>query len=335
MDSVDKTILDIIQRSFPIDAHPYRILGFEAGISEAEAWQRVENLRNGGIIRRIGGIFDSRNLGYVSTLCAAKVPQDKIKVMAEMSQGITEITHNYVRDHVYNMWFTVIASSQERLVQVLNQVRDVIGSTEAYSLPAIKIFKIGVIFDFKGKSVPYPGQRLLPGSKKSDHDLSGKYSQAYNLTEKDKALIRLLQTNLPHSLTPFADLAKELCLLEEEILSRIQNLLDLQVMRRLGAILYHYKAGFTSNAMGVWIVPEKRVDEVGKKMAEFREVSHCYQRPTLPDWPYNLFTMIHGHSNVECEQIMSRIAQATEIPDYQLLFSKTELKKSSMRYFTS
>jgi len=324
LDAVDQAILNKIQVAFPLDSRPYLQIGEEVGISENEAWQRVDTLRKKGIIRRIGAIFDSRSLGYVSTLCAAKVPEAKISILAQLMQGITEITHNYLRNHPkYNLWFTIIAESQERLEEVLTIVQTSLNSKEVYNLPAIQVFKIGVVFSLGSESINPNEGYSIP-----------KHFPRYVITDKDKILIKQLQEDLPTSLRPFSDLAKGLEMDEGYVIANTQRLMDSSVMRRLGAILVHRKAGFTSNAMGVWIVPEDKVGEIGSMMAEFKEVSHCYHRPVLPDWPYNLFTMIHGHSDKECQRIMERISEVTGMKDYSLLFSYKELKKSSMRYFT-
>lgn len=338
MDNLDRIILNTIQRNFPLDVRPYRRLAAEAGISEDEAWQRVQTLKANGIIRRIGGVFDSRSLGYVSTLCAAQAPAGKIPVLTALMEGITEITHNYLRDHHYNMWFTIIASSEERLQRILQQVREALGQDTVFSLPAQKIFKINVDFNFQDQETNRSHNVIkVKDHGKEQQDVRQATEAGRNsspvLTEDDKALVRLLQEDLPGSLTPFADLAGELEVNDQDVLEKIRRLLKTNVMRRLGAILVHHKAGFTANAMGVWVVPEERVEEAGFKMAGFPEVSHCYLRPKLPAWPYNIFTMIHGQSRQECRDIMEKISRSTQLQDYTMLFSESELKKSSMRYF--
>lgn len=329
MDTLDKAILNIIQGAFPLVPRPYQAIGQQIAISEREAFERIEALKRRKIIRRLGGIFDSRNLGYVSTLCAARVPAAKIPQLAEFMLDITEITHNYLRNHFYNMWFTVIACSERRLKQILDSIRTVLGSNEVYSLPAEKIFKIEVRLSFKdgglSPKVPSTGSFGQIGRKTPATKIT--------ITEQDKALIRLIQDNLPASLTPFADIARELQRDEHDVLTTLQKFLDIGILRRLVAILYHQKAGFTSNAMGVWSVPEQRVDEVGYKLASFAEVSHCYQRSTPPSFPYNLFTMVHARSDEECRALMAKMAEKVNITNYTMLFSHTELKKSSMRYF--
>lgn len=336
MDALDRSLLNTVQTSFPIDARPYQVLAELNKTTEQEAWQRVQALRDEGLIRRLGGVFDSHRLGYKSTLCAAKVPEDKIQLLAELLQGMPGVTHNYLRSHKYNMWFTLIAPSQCEVEQILDKVKEALGSPEVYSLPATRLFKIRVDFDFNTEKPESESDRQP--EQEQECFSPGAWNKAekpepYPVDQQDKAMIRALQGDLPGTLTPFADLAKELAWEEGAVLDRTQKLVNAGLIRRFGAVLRHQKAGFTANAMGVWIVPEEKAEEIGKIMAAFREVSHIYQRPTLPDWPYNLFTMIHGRSAEECQEVMKSISQATGIQDYDMLFSQMELKKSSMQYF--
>lgn len=154
-----------------------------------------------------------------------------------------------------------------------------------------------------------------------------------SISELDKCIIRALQEDLPLSPEPFKKLAEDLGIEEEMLLKKVQFFLDSGMMRRFGATLRHQKVGFKANAMVVWKIPPSRSKEVGHHMAQFAEVSHCYERPTYPDWPYNLFTMIHATSKEECHTIAKKIALTVGFFDYDLLFSSHELKKVSMRYF--
>ncbi len=329
METVERRILNNIQVVFPNTPRPYRLVGKDVGITEEEAWQRVRSLRENGIIRRIGGVFESRHLGYITTLCTAEMSKTKVPVVADLMQVIDEITHNYLRDHPkYNMWFTIIASSQQRIESIISDIRAASGGNRVYSLPAIKVFKVGVIFNLGAEESQNPS-RMMQGRPQVDAGSSSPPA----ITENDKKLVRLLQEDLPYSMTPYSDLADELGTDARDLFSGIQRFLEQGIMRRLGAILSHRKSGFTSNAMGVWAVPEERVNEAGMRMAEFKEVTHCYQRQTFPDWPYNLFTMIHGNSDQKCRDIMVKISEVTGINNYALLFSDKELKKTSMRYF--
>jgi len=356
MDALDRALLNIIQTDFPITSRPYATLAQLVGSSEYEAWSRILSLRQKGIIRRLGGVFDSHRLGYKSTLCAAKVPEDKIQVLADLLMDLPGVTHNYLRNHAYNMWFTLIAPSQTEVEKTLTKIRETVGTTEVYSLPALRLFKISVDFNFNSSEhnptdhnssghnspghISSVAELRLHGPEHKGHRFKTSKPanlwskpQPYPVDEEDKALVRELQGNIPESLAPFAEIGEKLGWEEEKVIIKTQNLRTHKVIRRFGAVLRHQKAGFTANAMGVWQVPEDKIEEVGRILASFREVSHCYQRPTLPDWPYNLFTMIHGRSHEECAEIMERMSQVTGIKDYSMLFSLKELKKSSMLYY--
>ncbi len=333
MDSIDRSLLNLMQTNFPISTQPYLDLANQVGITEEEAWKRTNALRENGIIRRLGGVFDSHRLGYQSTLCSAKVPEDKIEILRDMLMKVPGVTHNYLRNHQYNIWFTLIAPSQQEVDKILTRVKGLIGRDEVYSLPALRVFKINVNFDFHLEDSKVSGMDYNSNPRKAALGAFDVRPSPYPMEEKDKELVRGLQGDIPMSLTPFAEIAAELGWKEEDLLDRAKNLLENRVIRRFGAVLRHQKAGFTSNAMGVWQVPEEQVAEIGKVMADFREVSHCYQRPTLADWPYNLFTMVHGRSREECERVMKKIAEKTGINDYSMLFSIKELKKSSMQYY--
>jgi siroheme decarboxylase len=156
---------------------------------------------------------------------------------------------------------------------------------------------------------------------------------AKKLTALEKKLIIELQGNLPDSVHPYRDIAKKIGVSEQWVLEKINIWLREGYIRRIGAILYHRRAGFKANVMTVWKVPKPKVNQVGKIMASFPEVSHCYERVTYPNWQYNLYAMIHGKTKRDCERIVTQIARKTGITDYQLLYSIREFKKQSMQYF--
>lgn len=149
--------------------------------------------------------------------------------------------------------------------------------------------------------------------------------------EIDIRLIKQVQDGIPLVERPYKEIGETLGLSEEEVISRLQNLLEGKKIRRFAASVAHRKIGITSNAMCVWKVPGERVDEVGKVMANFPEVTHCYERPTFPDWPYNLFTMIHGYTDKECEKVIEDIKKQTGIEEYVILYSEKEFKKVGTR----
>lgn len=153
------------------------------------------------------------------------------------------------------------------------------------------------------------------------------------LNELDKQIIMELQAGLPLASRPYEALGRRLGLTEEELIARIQDLQQAGIMRRIGAALRHHRVGFTANAMIVWQIPEEKIEEVGKQLSQLPEITHCYQRRVLPHWPYNFYTMVHGRSREECKQIADKLAEIAGQSSYKILFSVTELKKSSMKYF--
>ncbi|MFH2012275.1 MAG: siroheme decarboxylase subunit beta [Pseudomonadota bacterium] len=154
-----------------------------------------------------------------------------------------------------------------------------------------------------------------------------------SLTNLDKKIIREIQKDLPITTNPYLNIAEKLGISEENLLKKIQEFIDKGYIRRFGATLRHRKVGINANAMAVWSVPDKDVEKVGKRMASFKEVTHCYERYTIPEWNGNLFTMIHAKTKEECLKIVKKISEETGIKDYELLFSTEEFKKTSMEYF--
>lgn len=147
LDHVDRKLLNMIQADFPLSAEPYREIGEALGISGEDVMSRIRNMIDGGVIRRLGGIFDAKKLGYHSMLCAMKVDEKKIDEVAEVVNSYPGVTHNYLREHDLNMWFTATAPSQEKLAEMLDQIKRGAGINEIFVLPAQKLFKIRVNFD--------------------------------------------------------------------------------------------------------------------------------------------------------------------------------------------
>jgi DNA-binding Lrp family transcriptional regulator len=153
------------------------------------------------------------------------------------------------------------------------------------------------------------------------------------LTELEKKVVVAIQGDLPITPTPYQEIAEDLGISEELLLNTLKRLCERGVIRRFGATLRHQKSGFTANAMVAWCVEEARADQVGEIFAAFKEVSHCYHRKPTQDWPYNLYTMVHASDEANCRETASRMAEQAAVTEYELLFSREELKKTSMRYF--
>jgi DNA-binding Lrp family transcriptional regulator len=204
------------------------------------------------------------------------------------------------------------------------------GSDVTRKLPTLKLYKIGVKLDMTGKTTADAKAEVLA------HERPERRAQmdAPDLSEFDLAAIRAVQDDLPLVERPFAAQAAAIGGTEEQLLATLQSFLDRKLMRRFAAVMNHRSAGFKANAMGVWAVPDEDLDALGPQMAGFAAVSHCYRRPTYDDWPYSVFTMIHGRSARDCEATVEAIRAETGIDEYCLLWSVKEYKKVRLRYFT-
>lgn len=339
LDGTDRKLLDALQNDFPLTGKPYSEVASLLGVSDEDIILRLKTLKAERIIRRIGAIFDSKKLGYCSTLCAMRVPDDRIDEIGQIVNEYPGVTHNYIRSvqhrassiqhPVYNMWFTITARSQQKLSRIMDEIREKSEIQDLIDLPALRLFKIKVSFSMLDEEV----QNQEPIIK---HQVSSIQHQASRtmLTEIEKLMVKELQEDIPLLERPFEPIADRLGIGERELLIKLRELKDRGIIRRFSAILRHRNLGINANAMGVWAVPEDKAEEAGIKMAAYSQVSHCYQRPVLPGWPYNIYTMIHGKAREECERAAMLISQETGIGDYILLYSTRELKKVSMRYFT-
>jgi siroheme decarboxylase len=327
LDEADKKLLNLMQGSFVLTRRPFEHVAGLAGLAEEEVLQRVQRLLDKRIIREITPIFDTRALGYKSMLVAAKVDPEHPHRAAKIINGHPGVTHNYLRDHDFNLWFTIAVEPYSRLG--LNGTLDALaaetGAQSIRQLPTLKLFKIRMDLEMEQgtDALATAGEAVEP-----------RELEAIELSDDDIETIRATQGPMPVTPEPYAPAAERLGASQEEVLSRLESLREREALRRVAAILYHRRAGFSANGMGVWKVPDNEVLETGKQMAAFRGVSHCYQRPTYPDWPYSVFTMAHGRTKEECDSILDSIAAATGITERATLYSSTEFKKVRMLYFT-
>jgi siroheme decarboxylase len=328
MDSTDKEILNRIQREVPLEREPFEAIGRELGIAGDEVIRRIEALKRVRVIRQISAIFDTRVLGYESSLVAARIPAHRLNEGAKAINSHPGVSHNYERNNEFNLWYTVAVPPDSRLgLEGTADVLHHISSAEKTRiLPTLKLFKIGVTLDMNAGAT---AKKEPPQYGESDRERADR-----NISEDDKAAIRALQEDVPLTPRPFDLWGRQVDLSYEELLERAYDLRDRKIMRRFSAVLYHRKAGFRANAMGVWRVPDERIDEVGNAFAHYQSVSHCYQRPTYEDWPYSIFSMVHGRSVEECENVLAAMAEETGLTDYTSLYSTREYKKTRVRYFT-
>jgi DNA-binding Lrp family transcriptional regulator len=327
LDDLDRKLLNLMQGSFALVRTPFAHVAQLAGSYEAEVMRRVQRLLDGRIIREITPIFDTRALGYSSMLVAAKVDAGNPHRAAKIINSHPGVTHNYLRNHDFNLWFTIATEPGSRLGLdgTLDVLQSLTGAESIRQLPTLRLFKIRMDLEMeKGTdALAAAGESVAPAEL-----------EPIELSDEDVETIRATQGPMPVLSEPYAPAAERLGVSQDEVLARLESLRERGGLRRVAAILFHRRAGFSANGMGVWKVPEERILELGVQMAAFRGISHCYQRPTYADWPYSVFTMAHGRSKEECDAVLDAIAAATGIEGRATLYSSTEFKKVRMLYFT-
>ena len=324
LDAVDKKLLNDIQWVFPLVDRPYLEIAKRYDISEEDVMCRIAFLKNMGIIRQINAIFDTRRLGYKSALIAFAVRPDKLDSVAEKINEHPGVSHNYERNHEYNMWFTLAVPPGSDMKKDLDRMASFEGVIKHRVLPTLKLYKIGVRLDMVNKDP----DKLAPTDKVKHPN-----QEKVQLDERDREFIRELQKDLAVVPEPFKELANSLGITTAQLFAKAAEYENTGIMRRFAAILRHREAGFVANGMVVWQVPENRIDEVGLRLAAFPQVSHCYRRPIYPDWRFNLFSMVHARTLKAAEKIAIEMSETVGIKEYQILFSSREFKKERIKYF--
>jgi DNA-binding Lrp family transcriptional regulator len=327
LDDLDRKLLNLMQGSFPLQPRPFAAVADAAEVAEPEVLTRVQRLLDERIIRQVTPIYDTRALGYGSMLVAAKVDPENPWQAAKVVNSHPGVSHNYLRNHDFNMWFTLAVEPDSRLGLdgTLDVLQRLTGAESIRQLPTLKLFKIRMDLEMEGgtKALTSEGVAVEPV------DL-----EPVPYDELDKDVIRATQGDMPVIAEPYAPAAARLGIDTDALLEHMQGMRERGLLRRVAAILYHRRAGFSANGMGVWKVSPDQIGELGPRMASFRGISHCYERPTYDDWPYSVFTMAHGRSKEECDAVLDAIAEQTGIHERATLYSSTEFKKIRLLYFT-
>ncbi len=329
LDATDKALMNLLQSNFPLVGEPFAALATEAELDVDELATRTQRLLDKRIIREITPIFDTRALGYSSMLVAAKVDADHPQRAAKIINSHPGVSHNYLRTHEFNLWFTLATAPDSRLGVdgTLEALTQLTGAESVRQLPTLTLFKINMNLEMEG------GTEALAATVDA---APPRELEAQPYDDLDIAVIKALQGPMEVTDRPYDAAASEVGMSTDAFLEHLEAMVKRGILRRVAAILNHRRAGFSANGMGVWRVPEDRIMEVGARMAAVRGISHCYQRPTYRDWPYSVFTMAHGRSKDECDAILDRIADEQELhgEDRSTLYSSTEYKKIRLRYFT-
>jgi siroheme decarboxylase len=327
LDDLDRKLLNLMQGSFPLEPRPFAAVATAAEVSELQVLTRVQRLLDERIIRQVTPIYDTRALGYGSMLVAAKVDPENPWQAAKIVNSHPGVSHNYLRNHDFNMWFTLAVEPDSRLGLdgTLGVLQRLTGAESIRQLPTLKLFKIRMDLEMEGGT----NELTSEGVAVEPVDL-----EPVPYDELDKDVIRATQGDMPVISEPYAPAAARLGMGTAALLEHMQGMRERGLLRRVAAILYHRRAGFSANGMGVWKVSPEQISELGPRMASFRGISHCYERPTYEDWPYSVFTMAHGRSKEECDAVLDAIAEQTGIHERATLYSSTEFKKIRLLYFT-
>jgi DNA-binding Lrp family transcriptional regulator len=329
LDTADKHLMNLLQSSFPLAREPFAALATAAEMPADEVKARTQRLLDERIIRELTPIFDTRALGYASMLVAARVDPDNPHRAARIINSHPGVSHNYLRTHQFNLWFTIATPPESKLglEGTLEVLQRETGAESIRQLPTLTLFKINMNLEMeRGTDALAAAVDAAPPRELE--------RQPYD--DVDIAVIRALQGPMAVVDRPYDDAAREVGMDVDAFLAHLEGMVERRLLRRVAAILFHRRAGFSANGMGVWRVPEERILEVGRRMAAVRGISHCYQRPTYPDWPYSVFTMAHGRSKAECDAILDGIAAEHDLhgEDRAVLYSSTEFKKVRLHYFT-
>ena len=316
-------ILYRIQKSFPLVKRPFEEIAKELNISENEVIEILQKEKENKIIRQTSAIFDTKKLGYTSSLVAFEIAQDDIDEAVIILNSHPGISHNYERNHKYNIWFTlaIAPNSKSTLEDTIAILAKLTNAKDYIILPTLKLFKISVKLDTTNQAEKK--------EKVARTDFKGMELNDYHYN-----IIKEAQNDIEITQEPFKKIIEKLDISYDEFFAVLNEFQETGVMRRFASILNHRHAGFGANAMVAWDIEEgEKGEEIGKIAASFSAVSHCYLRPKYPTWNYNLFTMIHGKTKEDTQEVIENIAKEIEYKSNMPLYSSREFKKVRIRYF--
>jgi DNA-binding Lrp family transcriptional regulator len=314
-----KALIRAIQSGVPLEQRPFASIAQGLGSSELAVIEELRALEREKVLREISAVLEGGLLGYRSALATGSIPEERIETVARIVSAHPTVSHNYLRDHPYNLWFTIAVPPEMPLERTLELLAKEAGVDGFYALCRTHIFKIGVNFD--------------PDTLKNRTEVTKPSSVAkLEVVPREAELFRALQTPLPLIERPFDELAQNVGASAEELIEFAKRHLGGAIRRYVGT-LRHRKLGVKENGMVVWRVADDEVQAAGEQLAKAPEVSHCYARNPVPYFPYTLYSMVHGPSRESCREIARQLSRQTGLEDYAVLFSEREFKKQRLRYF--
>lgn len=317
---IEMRLLNDFQHRFPLVHRPFHKIGEHLRIGEGEVIRHLVRLSEDGVVSRVGPVFSPGCIG-VSTLAALAVPEGRLEALGIWVSLLHEINHNYQREHAYNLWFVATAPDQASLDAVLSRIEDH-AACPMLRLPLLERFHIDLGFDLQG------GHR---------RECSSGSSARVQLTGAQAAIVGALQSGIPLNPEPFAHIGARVRMKEDLVLEQLSRWREQGVIKRFGVVVRHHELGYRENAMVVWDVPDEVASTLGKIAARQPGVTLCYRRARqLPDWPYNLYCMVHGTRRDIVASQVAALAQYSGLADFpcQILFNGRRFKQSGARYIT-
>lgn len=323
----EQQILHIIQTDFPLTGKPYDAIGKTIGKTEHEVIDILCSLKERNIIRQISAIFQATFLGFTSVLASFQVHEPHLEEAAAIINAHPGVSHNYQRAHRMNLWFTLSVPEEFDSRQHVHKLAELTPCVNYLYLPSIRMFKRRVQFDLNSDSKEQK-------TTTSNSEVLQKMSRKITLPlEIQCGIMRKLQQDLPLSSTPFKDIAEEFQIKEKTLFDFLTYLKISQKMSRFAAILKHRNLGFNANAMVVWAIPEATIEPFAQYASAHASISHCYERVTYGEWPYNMYTMLHSTSREGCQTIIRELVSQFAVDSYEVLYSIKEFKKQRIDYF--
>jgi DNA-binding Lrp family transcriptional regulator len=323
MTPLEQAFINRFQGGFPLAERPFGRVAAQLGTQEAVLLEMIEGLLHKGLLSRFGPLFDAERLGGEVTLAALEVPPGRFDQVAEQVNALAGVAHNYRRDHRLNMWFVAASDQPGGIAAALAEIEQRTG-LPVYNFPRQQAFYLGLWLhlDDNGRVDTVPARAVA--ARQRDWQVDG----------LDRRLLRATQAGLPLCHDPWTKIAEQLDTSPAQILERLQAMLAVGAIRRIGAIPNHYGLGLRGNGMSVWDVPDDMAEALGRKIGQLNCVSHCYLRPRHAGvWPYNLFAMLHGADRQVVRAKAHTVAQLLggHCRGHDILFSSAVLKKTGLQ----
>ncbi|MCU7948291.1 MAG: Lrp/AsnC family transcriptional regulator [Candidatus Thiodiazotropha sp. (ex Cardiolucina cf. quadrata)] len=318
----ERHLINQFQGGVPLAQRPFRHMAETLGADEEQVMVTIQRLLDQGWLSRFGPLYNAERLGGSLILAAMAVPEERFEQVTESVNALPEVAHNYRRDHWLNMWFVLATDSASTTAKAIERIERET-DLQVLAFPKEQEFYLGLWFEIKDDGSF--NTRSLPATEAS---------QSQALDELDKRIIAETQVGLPLTHEPCETVAESIGCWPSDVVTRMDAMQESGIIRRLGVVPNHYRLGFKGNGMTVWNIPDEQLQKAGARLGAMDYVSHCYARPRhMPDWPYNLFAMVHGRNR---EEVMEKVSEMNSLlqplsKGHEVLFSSAVLKKTGMR----